>query len=456
MRALRRDHSFFMKRATIVLTTTLWLGTVTAAWWHGRHSGSLARTGTLGTMGETAEGPGRPKPLTKGRPAPAVSGSGSGNSSPSGPAAAPLSLDGILGQVQSLMRTGGMQNPSSALKAITLMGQIRDEDLQEALKRTEEIKEPGSKMMLSMVLLSRWAEKDGPGALRYAEESLKDKGPMMQMAKMGVLSSWAQSDPDAAWEHIQKSDDVGADGPMGGRGMMMMGLFSSLAAQDPDKAFARLAELQDPQERQMALGGIAQSAFDDTSRNRLMDEISKLPDANERKEARAAILGQLAMMDPEKAMAATSALPAEERAEVSQRVGTSLMMSDPAVGANYLVENAAPHKKSEIYNQVISQWVGSDANAAGAWLGAQPPSQDLDQARASFATRVANRDPESAMAWAGQISDETQRTETMGQVFKGWQMKDPAAANSALTSSGLSQENIQSILTKQASETDPE
>ena len=44
----------------------------------------------------------------------------------------------------------------------------------------------------------------------------------------------------------------------------------------------------------------------------------------------------------------------------------------------------------------------------------------------------------------------------MGQVFKGWQMKDPAAANSALTSSGLSQENIQSILTKQASETDPE
>ena len=60
------------------------------------------------------------------------------------------------------------------------------------------------------------------------------------------------------------------------------------------------------------------------------------------------------------------------------------------------------------------------------------------------------------MAWAGQISDETQRTETMGQVFKGWQMKDPAAAAASLTSSGLSQENIQSILTKQASETDPE
>jgi hypothetical protein len=196
-----------------------------------------------------------------------------------------------------------------------------------------------------MVLLSRWAEKDGPAALKYAEENSGEAGPMMQMAKMGVLSAWAQSDPDAAWTHLQKSDDEGSGGVFGGRGMMMMGLFSALAAKDTDKAFARLGELDDPQERQMALNGIAQTAYDDASRTRLMDEISKLPDAGERKEARAAILGQLAMMEPDQAIKMTADLPAEERKEVSQRVGTMLMMSDPARGASYMLENAEPDKK---------------------------------------------------------------------------------------------------------------
>ena len=98
-----------------------------------------------------------------------------------------------------------MNNPATAIKALTLLSQIRDEDLQAALAESEDIKEPQQKMLIYMVLLGKWAEKDGPAAMKYSEEKLKDAGPLMQMAKMGIVSSWAQNDPDAVWKWYKDS-----------------------------------------------------------------------------------------------------------------------------------------------------------------------------------------------------------------------------------------------------------
>jgi hypothetical protein len=431
-------------KSRLLLLAALWAATVSAAWWIGHRSGSHEATTRAYSVRENLDTPGKPKSLGQGAGKNNEAGGSAAEGSHSADGATP-SLQTILAQVKSLMRSGGMQNPSAMLKTITLLGQIRDEDIQAALKEAAEFKEPQAKMMLNMVLLSRWAEKDGPAALKYAEENSGEGGPMMQMAKMGVLSSWAQSDPDAAWAHIQKDEDAGAGGMFGGRGMMMMGLFSALAAKDTDKAFARLGELDDQQERQMALTGIAQSAYDDASRTRIMDEISKLPDEAERKQARASILGQLAMMEPDAAIKLTAELPAEERKEAAQQVGNMLMMSDPERGATYLLENAEPANKKNTYQQIVSQWVNTDANKAGAWLGAQPQTPELDGARSIFATQVARQDPESAMAWAQTVTDENQRSGAVEQVFNTWKKKDEAAATASLNASGLPPERIEAI-----------
>lgn len=433
----------------IFVLAFLWTGSLAGAWWLGHRNGTDTAITRFATTREAADGPGKPSTPGQGGSKATAAQSGAGTAGAPGTPTGPQSLQSILAQVKNLMRSGGMQNPSAMLKTVTLLGQIRDEDIQAALKEAADFKDPQSQMMVNMMLLSRWAESDGPGALKYAEENLAEGNPMAkQMAKMGVLSAWAQSDPDAAWAHLKSSEDEDTGGSMfGGRSMMMMGLFSSMAAKDPDKAFARLAELDEPQERQMALNGIAQTAYDDASRSRLMEEISKLPDANERKEARSAILGQLAMMDPDQAVKMTATLPADERKEASQRVGTMLMMSDPERGAAYMLENAEPNDKKQVYQQIVSQWVHADANKAGAWLGQQPQTPDLDGARFSFATQVAGRDPESAMAWANTVTEENQRTLAVEQVYKTWKQKDEPAASAALQSSGLSQDRIDAIRT---------
>ena len=431
----------------ILVLAALWAGSLAGAWWFGHRTGTDTAITRFATTRENVDGPGKPGAPGQGGSKAAAAKTGADGTGAPGTATGPQSLQAILAQVRNLMRSGGMQNPSAMLKTITLLGQIRDEDIQAALKEAADFKEPQSQMMINMMLLSRWAESDGPAALKYAEENMAEGNAMAKsMAKMGVLSAWAQSDPDAAWAHLKSSEDEDTGGSMfGGRSMMMMGLFSSMAAKDPDKAFARLAELDDPQERQMALNGIAQTAYDDASRSRLMEEISKLPDANERKEASAAILGQLAMMDPDQAVKMTASLPADERKEATQRVGTMLMMSDPERGAAYMLENAEPNDKKQVYQQIVSQWVHADANKAGAWLGQQPQTPDLDGARFSFATQVAARDPESAMAWANTVTEENQRTMAVEQVYNTWKKKDEPAASAALQSSGLSPERIESI-----------
>jgi len=427
----------------ILILGLLWVSTVAAAWWFGHREGTQSATASLIAIREAVNGPTKPNPPGKNSAA-TPTGAADSSGTPLAADGGPVTLSSILAQVKVLMRQGGMQNPSAAIKTLTLLGQIRDEDIQEALKAAADFKEPQAKMMLHMVLLSRWAETDGPAALKYAEDNLSDAGPMVQAAKMGVLSSWAQKDPDAAWEYLQSNDDV-SGGMFGGRNMMMMGLFSALATRDPDQAFARLASLDDPQERQMALNGIAQTAYDDTARARLMEEISNLPDANERREARSAVLGQLAMMDPEQAITMTNALPVDDRKDVAQRVGSMLLMADPERGATFMLENAEPEKRKDVYQNIITQWANNDPNKAGAWLGSQPQTPELDSARSSFATTVAPRDPESAMAWAQTVTEENQRAFAIDQVYKSWKAKDEAAAVASLEASGLPPERIATI-----------
>jgi hypothetical protein len=176
-----------------------------------------------------------------------------------------------------------------------------------------------------------------------------------------------------------------------------------------------------------------------------MAGISSLADPAERRELRSLLLSQIALQHPEQAALLAANLPDDERPEVCQRVGTVLMSWDPAGGADFQLAHTPPDQRGPTYASIIGRWVATDANAAGAWLGFQPQTPDLDGARSSFASRIAHRDPEAAMAWARQITQPAQRAQTVERVYMAWHVKDSAAAQAALDSSGLSPEGISEI-----------
>lgn len=357
----------------------------------------------------------------------------------------PQSVKQLFAQLKVAMRPGAMQNPMVMMRAMALLDKLRPEDLPEALLEAEAMKDQQAKMMVFMAVLGKWAEQDGPAAMKYAEDHAKDLGATGAVLKMSVVAAWAEQDPDAVWTWYQNSKDKDSGGILGGNQMLLMSIFSNLMTHDPDNAFKRLGEL-DKEGRTMALSGMCQTAlFDDAKRQDLLNRIKTMPDAAEQAQARQMLVSQWVILAPDEAVAWVGKQPAEEQKEMRESVGTMFMMSDPKKGAAFMLEGATAEEQPKIYARVVSSWAATNPDAAAEWLASQGDGPELDQARSSLAYTLGEKKPAAAMANVKSITDPELRFSAAGTVYRKWQATDPAAANQALDNAGLTAEQVQQI-----------
>lgn len=430
---------------TIAGTAILWLGTLAGAFY-------------LGTSHESRNDNAASGPANTARSAAESSAGHSGSASRSArdreAAVKVLTVQQILAKMKATMRGGSMQNPASMMKVMGLLDKIQPEDVPEALAAAEAMTDPQQKMLLAMCLLAKWAEMDGPAAMKYAEEHATGLGPMGQMAKMSVAGAWAENDPEAVWKWYKDQSAKDSGGMFGGN-MALVSLFSSMAENDPDLAFKRLEEIDGPG-RQMALAGMFQSSlFDDAKLQRILSKVESLPDEAERKQAKQMMLGQWVMMAPEQAVAWVKNQPQDEQADLRESMGTMLMMSDPKKGAAFMLEGVSDEEKPACYSRIMDHWAGMDTNAAGTWLKEQPQGPQLDEARRSFVNAASQKDPQTAMEWAGTITNPDLRVSATSMAYQAWKKKDAAAADQALGRSGLDETQIQALKAVESRATTP-
>lgn len=434
-----------MKPVPATVLAAAWLGTLAGAYYFGKSAAPSADAGSGGSGGPGSAAA-FPSALPGGKPLPGGQEGGAGGAAAGSRRKMSVREMVALGRAE-MQKSMGMMNPSAILRALAPFADLTDEEVQEAITEIERtVEQPQAKMMFYSLLVGRWAESDGAAAMAFVEEELADGGPMMGGVKYGVVSSWAQNDPDGAWQWYLKAKQEEDQGMFGGPSFALSGIFASYAQRDLDGAFKKLEGL-DENERMMAAGGFAQGAYDPEFRERLLGKAAEMEDENLRRTLYQGISSQWAMMDPEGAADWAVGLPDADRAQVAQSVGSSLMMSSkPEKGADLMVSAAqTEQEKAQAYSSAVAQWVHRDANAAGAWLGKQPQGPELDQARSTFASSIAGRDPESAMAWAKTITDGGQRQGAVSQVYQQWYRADAAAAETALGASGLAPDQIEQI-----------
>ena len=85
-----------------------------------------------------------------------------------------------------------------------------------------------------------------------------------------------------------------------------------------------------------------------------------------------------------------------------------------------------------LFPPVFSEWVNRDQDQAGAWLGQQPASRIYDSARQSLAYRLADHQPEQALAWASGITDQRSRFQVTDRIVRNWLRRDPTRAQAYL------------------------
>jgi hypothetical protein len=340
------------------------------------------------------------------------------------------------------------------LRALAPLTELTDAEIQEALLEIEKtVKEPQQKMMFYSMLLSQWAESDGPAALAYAKDKLQGQGPMVASVTMSVIGTWARRDPEAVWRWYLDAREKGERSPMGGTEGYLSGVFNGMAAASVDTALGRLGGLADV-ERQQAIQGIAMSGMDPRVRESLLTRAPSL-DAETRASIYQGLVGTWMVTDADGATKWMATLPAEERKPLVATAGGTMMFMNPEKGADFQIQNASEKELPQTYTRVISQWAGRDPQAAGTWLNNQPQGPQLDDARRSFATSIAQRDPAGAFDWASAMQDDAKRMDAYQQVYRTLNAKNPATADSALNQAGLPPEVAAKVRASVAPKTEP-
>jgi hypothetical protein len=434
-----------MKSPAIIGLGLIWLGSVGAAYVLGsKNSTSQPGVSTNGNVtANPASAPLMPstsKRISAGTGIPADS-----NAGPSGP----VDISALMKKARIMMGSGGMMNFNGLIEVGTMLKTIPYDQIPAAVAEAEAIKNPQTRQGMIMLLMSRWAEKDGRAALAHAEKMEKESGGGMlggAGAKMMVLQTWGQREPDAAWEwYLEDSNTNKNTGMFGGNSMALMGIFNGLVSKDPATAFERLGQVEDMQARQMALGGMMQHITDPAVQDALGTYLTSL-DESDRTMATQGVMGQWAMLDPEGMMKFAESRPDDERKNLVKQAGQTMLFTDPDKGIDMILKNSDEKDLPSSYQMIAQSIASRDPEKAETWLSEQTQGPQLDPARSSYAQTVAQRDPESAMTWAKTITDENSRTATVSAVYQQWHQKDPQAADAALPESGLSAEAVERLL----------
>lgn len=190
------------------------------------------------------------------------------------------------------------------------------------------------------------------------------------------------------------------------------------------------------------------AAMDYDARLRLLEDIGKLGNAEEREKCWAALLAAIASLDPDQAIELAHKLPPGGHPEVAKWVGMPLMLTQPSKAAALMIDMADPKDLGSAYTDIAATWVDHDAKAAGEWLITLPKGPVLDRASRAYSIKAAKQDAAGALEWAASLGNESLRAESIMVVYQTWKKEDPAAASAGLQALGLTMDQLNADLNK--------
>ncbi len=336
------------------------------------------------------------------------------------------------------------------------------DQLEEQARKLEDLP-MGERMMAGFLLFGRWGEVDARSAMEYANSM----GFAAMFVRPTILQSWASVDPVNAANYYDRNPREFAmmmgGGGRGGRGGMFGGgmggasvIAGEWAKQDPDGALkwastlsngkgdaysAVVAEVAktDPAKAAKLLSGMdaadasasyrsVAEAFGSKNFNQAKSWISSLP-ADEQAGALAAAIAGLAKSDPQTAAQQAAVMTAgEAKDRAVEGVVTVMSRDNPQAAAEYLMQNGGADAQGESMRALIPAWVGKDPTAALNFVKTLPEGEVRDRGVRSYVWSNRTAPPSELVQVAETISDENDRSRTVGWMVSRWMNEDEQAA----------------------------
>lgn len=353
-------------------------------------------------------------------------------------------------------------------------------------------------------VIQMWSMTDPQAALEAA--ATIDNASVRDSAVSNALSAWARSDFDAALNYaltlqnpIGRSDALRSlSGSAGANREQMLTavldymppgssfqqavsqIFSSWGNDNPRQAAEAIFRLPPGQIFSNAASQVASQWSRTGTKSEVLGWVRKLPEGEIRLNSVDAVFKQWATDDLSAAQSAMAGLNATERSRAVRAIGDGWSQKDPEAALRWassltndedrrdVVRNAINHmarmspesaarkveslpagERGPAIQAVVSQWASRDATSAGEWLARQPVGDARDGAITTLARTLAAENPEDAITWASQISNERNRTRQLENHARTWIRNEPQTARAFVASSNQFTEEMKERLLRQ-------
>jgi len=335
------------------------------------------------------------------------------------------------------------EGPATFFLSLTrILEELRDfssDELFVALKQLKEMESADHKVKkMFSTLLMVVADVEPERTLSFIETQLSDDdSSKSQMTRMAAFSAWAETNPQLAREFLAKQswDDSEL---MNARKSLLEGYAKSSLTE-------ALNYLEDSKIHPRMAGYTAMQIAQDPNRR---EEIWELLDNDIAPSLRndvsggllSAILMESGLSGVDEALDGMKFASPQDRDHVLSGLTDLAFQATPKEAMNWALREFSPESQSQVITKGLRRWAGKDFAAAGNWLKEQAPSPNKNSAIAAYATTVAKLDPQSALAWADEITEKDSQDETRRDVLKQWHEAAPQAAAVWLDKKGLDRE----------------
>ena len=309
-----------------------------------------------------------------------------------------------------------------------------------------------------------WARRDPKGALDFLESA--EPGFARRFGPQVVFSVLAESDPQAALARAREWKNRSE------RSNLTSSVLQTWAAARPLEALAFARAEPDPRQRAELLQGALSAlpkdqawaeaaAFVDLAspddrlllRNILNGwsfqieapaaAVLALPAGEARDELLADVAMGAVLSDHKRAEALLDTMPDAPTREtwLAALAHSHLRTADhprPLDALRLAAELPAGETQSAVFREAGTRWSEHDAPGASQWIATQPAGPNRDAFLGEFVRGTFDTEPEAALTWTVEITDDAKRQRRLAELFPKWQQRDSKAATAWLNRQNLS------------------
>lgn len=296
-------------------------------------------------------------------------------------------------------------------------------------------------------ILQSWASVDPANAAKYYGENPREfammdmmgggRGPMGGQGAASIIASeWARQDPAAAM--------AWASSLTNGKGQAMASVVGEVAKTDPRKA-AEMVSLMDAGDQAGAYRSVA-AQYGALDFAEAQNWIRTLP-AGEQAAAMAAAIGGLANKDPQAASQQVAGMAdGDEKDRLISVIAGGLARQDTQAAADF-VRSQSEDAQRRAMRDLMPTWTSQSPASALAFVNSYQPGPIRDSAAQAYVWSNNTSAPAELIRVAESITDEGDRSRTVGIAAMRWMREDADAAKAYVQgSASLSDEAKERIL----------